>query len=415
MIKSILKKTFQKPLLAAMVLSLVYASLAVGLAYALTLFNADGTWSNASGDNGAPYCVWYNNTPSTTDENQVRYGNPSGPPTCNDHDYQSGFGFDGTSGIPVTPGTTFLLGQFVHYNNPIRVNDNKTFKQVDLDIALDFDDPDINTTLQYLVNLHETNNDGSCEYPGSTSCPDKVWFDNTVNSQTFGPIDGKYYTLQIVGFQPRTGNSCPEQFDPNVPVVNEFITEESANNYACLYAKIVQAGLTIVKDADPDHYRDFHFQITGPESFDEQFDLDDDENCAANNPAIFCDANGNVLSDTKVFDGLPAGTYTVTESFDQQYDWLTSPPTCEKNGEPWQGFSWTLGPNGKGGTLVAELGESDNIVCTFNNISGNPTAVSLQNLTAKPARSSAVWLVAGVAFIGLAGAGLALRRRRSAQ
>lgn len=415
MTKKTFLQGFRKPFLAALVLSLAYAMLAVGIAYALTLFNADGTWSNASGDNGAPYCVWYNNTVSTTDENQVRYGNPSGPPDCDDHEDQSGFGFDGTSGIPVTPGATFLLGQFVHYNNPIRVENNKTFKQVDLDIALDFDSPDINTTLQYLVKLHETNNDGSCEYPGSTSCPDKVWFDNTINSQTFGPIDGKYYTLQIIGFQPRSGNSCPQEFDPNVPVVNEFITEENANNYACLYAKIVQAGITIIKDADPDHYRDFHFQITGPNSFDQQFDLDDDENCAANNPAIFCDGNGNVLSDTKVFDGLPAGTYTVTESFDQQYDWLTSPPTCEINGDPLINPNWTVGPNGKGGTLLLDLDEGDNIVCTFNNISGNPTAVSLQDISAKTERSSALWLVVGVALMGLAGLGIAFRRKLAGQ
>jgi uncharacterized repeat protein (TIGR01451 family) len=230
-------------------LAVFLALVIVGAALALTLASADGIWSNAGGDGGTPTCLVYNNTsPDTTDENQVRYGDNNQWGGCpSDLNLQSGFGYDGAEGLVVTPGEVFLLGEFTHYNRPIIVYDN--FTHVDLTVGLNFIDPVINNTLKYTMQLDETTNSEPCAYPGATVCPDKVDFNDTIPDEIFGPIDGKYYKLQIVGFSPGTANTC--RYVPG-ETINQFYTEEDQENNACLFARMLVEEPAIHIEKTPD-------------------------------------------------------------------------------------------------------------------------------------------------------------------
>lgn len=230
-------------------LAVLLALIVVGMALALTLAGADGIWSNSTGSSGSPTCLTYLNTASTTDENQVRYGNNNqwgGCPT--NTNLQSGFGYDGAEGVDVTPGNVFLLGEFTHYNRPIYAN--SVLQTVDLNIALNFIEPTISSSLEYTVQLDETPNEqGTCAYPGTTICPDKVDLSDTIPDQTFGPIGGKYYKLQIVGFAPGTEDTCRYVAGQTI---NEFITEEGQENNACLFARMLveEPAIQIIKTPD---------------------------------------------------------------------------------------------------------------------------------------------------------------------
>lgn len=248
--------TFHRAALIGLVAGLILV-LSVAVAFALTMGNADGKWSNAVSAGGAGTtvgCLYWGNPnnwstnvntyqdTSTTDENQVRFGGVDDANDCTPHASQSGFGFDGTNGpLTFTPGDVFALGKFVHYNNPVYFNPNdKKLRYVDLAVTLDFDDPSgLEPVLGYTVELDETpNNSNPCPYGDSTGngCDDKVSLPATMPDQTF-VIDGVTYTLQIIGFVPADANACPAQ--PTGAPVNQFITGEKKNNYACLYAKIV--------------------------------------------------------------------------------------------------------------------------------------------------------------------------------
>lgn len=231
-------------------LAIIMAFMIVGIALALTLAGADGIWSNASGTGGTPTCLVYTNSADTTDENFVHYGDDDynwGCPGSTDN--QSGFGYNGAEGLTVTPDDVFYLGQFAHYNRPIIVWNNNNLTQADLTIALDFDDPNINSSLAFTIQLDETNNEAPCAYPGSTVCPDRVDLSDTIADQTFGPIEGKYYKLQIVGFAPGTADTCEYVAGETI---NEFITEEGQENYACLFARMLVEEPAIHIEKTPD-------------------------------------------------------------------------------------------------------------------------------------------------------------------
>jgi len=121
----------------------------VGTALAFELDDVDGTWGyidgvvetpGPGGDSGATCSRWATGfgdgastrsptdpdiqSPPTDDENQVRYGLPSGGNRCNPFSNQSGLGFDGVENLgTVSPGDVFMIGRFTHYNNPINFSD----------------------------------------------------------------------------------------------------------------------------------------------------------------------------------------------------------------------------------------------------------------------------------------------------
>lgn len=398
-------------------LAILLFVLVVGVALALTLANADGIWVNArSTGGGTPTCLNYNNTADITDENQVRYGNAPGT-GCGPVSSRSGFGFNGSDSLVFNPGDVFLIGEFTHYNNPITANTR--LELVDLAVTLDFSDPLFSTTFTYTVQLDETPNSAPCAYPGTTTCPDKVDFSSTIPDQDF-TVDGKKYTLQIVGFAPGTASTC-EYVEGQT--INQFITEESQANYACLFGRIIEAPtsqITIIKDSDPDHYRDFQFDTSSTSftSLDPTFFLDDDEFC--DDGLGHCDGNKALLSNTKVFSDLLPGTYTITETYDVNLSWLTSPVICtavqaSTGGaiEPFTGYTWTPAPANKGGALAIALEEDQNVTCTFPNFASNPTSVTLASLGAQSGSTNLPGLLlAGFAGLAALVGGLFLFRTR---
>ncbi len=252
----------------AFIVAILLATMGVPTAAAgepVFLIKADGIWvvGSATGDGGTPTCIKYLNTDNEYDENQVRYGDDIYGGNCpTDSTKQSGFGFDGTDSILINPGETFLIGKFTHYNNPIYVygDPEHNFKQVDLDIIMDFrivsSGKTFTGTASYTMNLDETpNGDDPCKYedpecgpggcPNENGCCDKVWFENNVSSQTF-EIDGVWYTLEITGFVPDCEGSA-------LDAQAEFFTREEATNQACLYGRIIEAApaIDVTKTANP--------------------------------------------------------------------------------------------------------------------------------------------------------------------
>jgi hypothetical protein len=409
----------------AVLLALVLALAIAGIALALTLANADGIWSNArTGNAESVYCLEYNNTASTTDENQVRYGRePDGNCSSTAFTDKSGFGFDGNESLVFNPGDVFIIGQFTHYNNPIQVSGpgDRVMHFVDLGITLDFSDPVFNTTFTYTVQLDETPNEAPCQYPGSTVCPDKVNFTSTIPDQNF-TINGVEYTLQILGFAPGTANTC--QYVEG-QTINSFITEENQQNDACLFGRIIEAptsSITIIKDSDPNHYRDFQFDgsSTSYTPLDPStFFLDDDDPCDSG--LGYCDGNQALLSNTQVFTDLLPGTYSITETYPVTLSWLTSPAICTAEDatthdpiDPYTDYSWTSGPDAKGGAVSIDLASNQDVTCTFNNINGGATAVSLAELSAnQEPNQAAAPLTASFFGALLVGCGLLLIRKRT--
>jgi len=297
-------------------LAIFLALTIVGVALALTLVGADGLWSNATGDSGTPTCLVYNNTAVTTDENYVFYGDNNDYGGCpSNTNLQSGFGFDGAENLVVTPGEVFLLGEFTHYNRTIYLSNN--FTQVDLTIGLDFVDPAITTTLDYTVRLDETTNSAPCAYPGSTICPDKVDLSDTIADQTFGPIEGKYYKLQIVGFAPGTADTCEYVAGETI---NEFITEEVQLNHACLFARMLveEPAIQIEKTPDMQYITSAGGDVTFDIAVTNVGNVDLELVEVADALAPDCDRTGTWEGDTLVVGETVAYSCTlngVTEAF----------------------------------------------------------------------------------------------------
>jgi hypothetical protein len=203
----------------------------------VTLSNVDGTWSGATPSYAS--CLRYSNTADTTDENKVAYGSSDSCPTNLDFNVQSGFGFDGSGSQEILPGSIINLGRFRHHNRAIYANYMLTSVKLSVTLYLARVSP--NPTFTYTMNLDETPNSGSCTNCGGywqpsccayspcvSPCPDRVWWANTASSTTF-VLDGKTYTLEIIGFAD-CGN-------PN-SAINSFVTQENADSYACLYGRI---------------------------------------------------------------------------------------------------------------------------------------------------------------------------------
>ena len=223
---------------------------------------------------------------STTDENQVRYGRPTGYFNCPSGAagflVQSGFGFQGIEDRGFNPGENdpFPIGRFCHYNNPINSPTN-ALETVPLIININgvtcptgwslVGSP--NLTFTYNVNLDETPNSTTpCKYgtsspqwPGGSSnpnvsgdtgpnrngCADLVTFSNIAGTQSFTcSFDGgghtQDYTVSILGLTPtQPGGVCP-----NVPAgtvsFNRIYSAETVSNCFCVYAAFTRGQITPV-------------------------------------------------------------------------------------------------------------------------------------------------------------------------
>jgi len=219
-------------------------------------------WATGNGSNPSVISGWLTSVQNLIlgDENQVRYGRDAFNPSdwnslsCQVTNFanQSGFGFDGNNG-PVTPvaNTPFYLGRFTHYNNQVFSVDNNNqnanpFTTVPLTVTVPVICNDGSTpspssfTFTPVFNLDETSNSpGTCVYPGSSVCPDKVTVAMPASAGSFTCPDGTY-TVVINGFTTQglnTGEDCDESYN-SASVSSEFITQEDQDNHACLWASI---------------------------------------------------------------------------------------------------------------------------------------------------------------------------------
>lgn len=263
------KRQVLKGLILAVVLTVVFAA----VASALTAGNVDGVWGDPPGSNPQDFRWCYapdvtngpagdptscstsdqsiQNGPNSTltDENQVRYGDPAvGSGSAN----RSGFGFNGNNSVgSILADQPFYLGRFTHYNRPIYADPVLT--DISLSVTLtgilcDNNQPPAEgstQTFSYDFTLDETNNNpdnwpnDTCPY-GMTvpynnpngGCDDRV----TVSQQpdTVFTCSEGVRTVQILGFIP--GDGCELAYNP--PTSTAFVTAESSQNEACLWARI---------------------------------------------------------------------------------------------------------------------------------------------------------------------------------
>ncbi len=161
---------------------------------------------------------------------QIRWGTSTGSG-------QSGLGFDPAQPptLSTSPDTLFNLGTLFHYNNPIN-GDVPTSITLTLSTAIAGAIP---ATLPFAFGfaVDETPNSGpvgSCPYPSTVPCSDKITFTNidTMNVFTLG---GNPYTMELVGFS----------FDGGTTFTNQFISNEGTTNQAALYAKFTAPHSTV--------------------------------------------------------------------------------------------------------------------------------------------------------------------------
>ncbi len=107
-------------------------------------------------------------------------------------------------------------------------------------------------------------------------------------------------------------------------------------------AIIPPGSITVIKDAQPNDPQDFSFTTTGTGL--SSFSLDDDSD--------------STLSNTKIFTGLDAGSYSVAETLEA--GWTLSSKTCQSDGT---GSTFGQITNGVSVSLVA----GENVICTFTN------------------------------------------------
>lgn len=177
-------------------------------------FSTIGTWNNAVGGN-----VTY----TSGAENRVSWGqfNP-----------QSGLGFTGKAGTGNFD-SLLNLGQLRHFNNPVGLIELTVPQTVDLTVALNLviDNEPIVRNFTYSLRVDETPDDVlPCRYQSVTPCADAVFWQNTIDSNSF-TVSGVDYTLELLGFS----NT------PDLLPVNQFISEERSTNETTLFGRVVPA------------------------------------------------------------------------------------------------------------------------------------------------------------------------------
>lgn len=200
-------------------------AIAIGLGYetlparAIVLNEVSGSWSNPRG--GTPETIeWVR----IGKESQVRWGQP---PQLERE--KSGFGFTGTGATTLEIGESFLVGQLRHFNNVVFQGTAAT--AVDLTLNFAFSDPILTSSFNFRLEIEETLNREPCLYPGSTICPDKISFPQTLASNAIA-IDSENYTLELLGFS-ATPDGTP---------VNQLLSQELGenNSFVYLFARLVE-------------------------------------------------------------------------------------------------------------------------------------------------------------------------------
>ena len=132
-----------------------------------------------------------------------------------------------------TDGSLFNLGTFTHYNTVTNgdLADYNPLENVRLTITLS---GSVHAVLQYAITLVETvNDDDPCKFPDAPNdppCGERVTIASQRLQSAIIPVQGKQYTLEMVGF-----TDCDLPGNPTYI----FYTHEMAADRACLNARLV--------------------------------------------------------------------------------------------------------------------------------------------------------------------------------
>ncbi len=203
------------------------SSLASGAVIKMDVFS--GTWFNESGSPS-------NFTNTGTDNNpQVRWGIPT-------TSGQSGYNLDLAAPPPVPiiqnvpPNTSpFFIGTFTHVNQPVSPNSITGIDlKITFDINIDGTDIGFKDFVFHFAHDETTNNLDPCPYGGANlqgvninGCADSVVVSFLSASDSFN-VGGVLYTFNLLGFSTDGGTT----------IHNQFLSKESSDNSAGLYATI---------------------------------------------------------------------------------------------------------------------------------------------------------------------------------
>lgn len=218
--------------------ALAFASVASAHVIQMTSFT--GEWFNVTGSPGAFSNTGVGNDPS------VRWGTGG----------RSGYDMDLAAPPPVPivqnvpPNTSpFLIGMFTHVNQPIDAGTSITGIDLRVNFDIIIDGTDIGFRDFFFRFSHDETPNGAdpCAYGGANGqgvningCADRVLvsFLNTSSSIT---LDGVDYTLNLLGFSTNGGAT----------ISSSFLTLESANNPAGLYATIQTRDSVLQQTPEP--------------------------------------------------------------------------------------------------------------------------------------------------------------------
>ncbi|MEL6262043.1 MAG: choice-of-anchor K domain-containing protein [Cyanobacteria bacterium J06631_12] len=114
-------------------------------------------------------------------------------------------------------------------------NDVAFGTSAEITLDLDFGNSEIGAqSFNFAFSIDETVNDQTvCPYQTDTGkgCSDQITWDFSIDESSSFMFQGEEYTLELVGFSEQVAAST---------IVNEFTSQEKANNFAGLFARIVQ-------------------------------------------------------------------------------------------------------------------------------------------------------------------------------
>lgn len=180
-------------------------------------------WTNLIGGTNINYV----DTDGVAGNEEIRWGEPL-------NDGQSGYRFDSAAPISgIVIDTDFTLGDFTHFNFPIKSGGAITSAQLDLSVDMTIDGNPLSEGPFTFSFLHtETPNSADpCAEGGTNPCPDLVGISSLTSSDTF-LIDGVAYTIDLTGFLLGDGTT-----------VTEFLTDEKETNTAELLGVITLASV----------------------------------------------------------------------------------------------------------------------------------------------------------------------------
>ncbi len=217
-------------------IALAVALTAVALplhAQTLTINNITPTWSNIQPGNVTNLQV--DNSGSVVG---LSWGNPttqSGQSAFRFNDRATSFNVTLSSGLG-----RFVLGDFVHENNPITGNFLSSAR-LNVTVGINGTSP-TSFSNTFLINHEETPNGGPCPYGtaalNANGCADRVTFGGALTANAF-TYNSQQYFITLLGF-----SSSSSSFQGT----GEFLSKEQSSNKAYLWAEISTRNPNVVPE-----------------------------------------------------------------------------------------------------------------------------------------------------------------------